>query len=1658
MTARVDSRKSFITSLGNFMKQHGFQGVDLDWEYPSATDHVGSANDAANFVALVREMRVAWNKNYGMSVTLPPDSYLGGFNAKGMEQHVDFFNYLSYDLLRDKINAGKPTAPSSTSFSTDVREIEKAAAALWTAKLDPKKVNLGLSKAGRGFTLSDPRKCSHSKCPVSGKSKPGPCTNELGLMSNVEINDVIKARGLKAQLDPASMSKEISWDDQWIGYDDDETFKMKTDWAAENCFGGTTLFSLDLDSGEGRQVDIGKMPDGGVIVVAPPAGSISSAVAGKSTTSAKPGQPIVPVLPIQPAPGKSPSPASVSGSSSTRAAQQTRSTQSSKPVSSSTALTSTAAGQTPAAAAPLVIPGIATIPAPTMAPDSMVVAGAVAVSGLVAAGVAAQKGLSEGQKAMTNLAKSDSPKSDDVMLALGTLGAAYASMQVLDKQARMLDIKTLPGDTKPFIEKFKTSLPSMISGTRDTITHLTNSMKNPARINKDDIKKADRIMGEQGSVFKQIVPVIKPLLDWKIPKGFNDIILPGILTLPSPTLGDKWTGTVIPNTLSVPSPSTPWDAALLLFVGAKGAAGAAGSSSGGGGAGGLLASLLNLAKQAEGAVKGAADAMNVLSTLCKRDAFSCPISFLKKLPNTMSQLLAATEDVGGLGAGLDAIELDAFPPADISRVVSVQNANRNLFNVLKGTLSDLANIITHPPAALQLLKKNSPAYVAGGAVLTLLSKTNGGSIGALPWNAVGAKKGRNEYFMVTVPNTPVKVFHDFIRKLPDKGAGPQRLYDWPRQYQTYVGKLTRKEAEAVNTASIIAVISGNRIRVVGEPMAIEGEPAGKDRMLSRSALRSNGTRLESRMDPLLLSTTTLRGISPGEGVENGPNGMYDVGPPVLGRPSTAAPGEEVEGDVLAALAIGNTVGVANKATLVAVQADGLRGEETIAEAYEAWRWIVSDVQTKNRQRKAVTSYSKSWEYSETFANNQHVDYNTWSLDRPDQGDSFLPLLVDLWLANIITVFGAGQLPPMIQRRPTGGLSNLGYWTPQRFANDKNGLIVVGHVTRGGAHPRDARSGTNWIRNRDVGPAYPMARDNTDQTLVGEITLYALGESVDIIDGSDDRGFKRAAGNILTAPQIAGLAAYYLTLPGFSWPPDLSFFFKRWLKDHTRRPPVSPDGHDVAHNNAYEYLRLCQEGNDDGLVTPPAGEERRPPQRRRWTIKLETVSNLIRGIFNRQENVRETVIFEKGRLTDPKYSNQCWGGYQPIYQPDTLLPIINETCFSEKFKGKSISFHETDMASFINETCTTSKSFPFRPSKPAKSDKGVNLSLAAANVTKPVEYKQQDCLTGFYLALNNCDEEQPDKIYGGSLQVGDVQYFVYAEKASAPPKSSSEVPKPSPPPAPPKPSPQPPPPKGTVCNAKYNSKYPFFHDFDPRDMYALINRTCSSRPSKTNSQVDAFSIRNNGEVSLEMQSSGREMKPPWDRECIHGFTTAVDSCDQDSDKHYGGTVELDKVKFAVGARTVDTKPKDCHCTPKFSLPFKKPDMVNWIRDFCGNTNAFDIDVIIPRDEPGNKPLAEFHVHPKKAKMVIGFDKGFCTKGFQAAVDHCNKVKDKDQNTADLWGGECRLNDIVFQATAPLLRPKKPDDKSKDKPKGKPPNDQDFGKDGDLGLGDGDGGKK
>lgn len=99
MASSSNNRQTFINGLIKFMDTYGFDGVDLDWEYPAADDRGGVAADKENYVALVKDLKSAFGTDYGLSVTLPTSYwYLQHFDLESMQDSVDWFNFMAYDL------------------------------------------------------------------------------------------------------------------------------------------------------------------------------------------------------------------------------------------------------------------------------------------------------------------------------------------------------------------------------------------------------------------------------------------------------------------------------------------------------------------------------------------------------------------------------------------------------------------------------------------------------------------------------------------------------------------------------------------------------------------------------------------------------------------------------------------------------------------------------------------------------------------------------------------------------------------------------------------------------------------------------------------------------------------------------------------------------------------------------------------------------------------------------------------------------------------------------------------------------------------------------------------------------------------------------------------------------------------------------------------------------------------------------------------------------------------------------------------------------------------------------------------------------------------------------------------------------------------------
>jgi len=174
--------------------------------------------------------------------------YLAAFGPKRLEPYVSFFNFMAYDLhgAWEEARLGAYLRPQAS-----LLDIESTILPAWFDKMDPAKINLGVPYYARGYTVSN-TSCMDIGCPYSGLSHAGPCTVTDGILSLVEIQRIVSQRYISPKVIPDILQRQITFGDQWIPYDDRNTFAAKAQYADQHCLGGMMIWSIDLAASNGR--------------------------------------------------------------------------------------------------------------------------------------------------------------------------------------------------------------------------------------------------------------------------------------------------------------------------------------------------------------------------------------------------------------------------------------------------------------------------------------------------------------------------------------------------------------------------------------------------------------------------------------------------------------------------------------------------------------------------------------------------------------------------------------------------------------------------------------------------------------------------------------------------------------------------------------------------------------------------------------------------------------------------------------------------------------------------------------------------------------------------------------------------------------------------------------------------------------------------------------------------------------------------------------------------------------------------------------------------------------------------------------------------------------------------------------------------------------
>lgn len=250
-----DSRKTFARSCADFAGDNGFDGVDIDWEFPVSGGEKGNVErpaDKHNFTLLLAELRKqldargkADGKRYILTMAAPAFG-LGRIEVDQIHGYLDFINLMTYDFAGEwsthtGFNAALfpvPDHPEQASASTSVE-------GYLAGGVPREKIVLGVPFYGRGWTgvkdenngLFQPREPKPAKGARVGPS-------EYRYIKD-DANGKLGKRFWHEQAKVPYL-----WNAQtrtFITYDDPQSLRLKAAYAREQKLGGVMFWELEHD-------------------------------------------------------------------------------------------------------------------------------------------------------------------------------------------------------------------------------------------------------------------------------------------------------------------------------------------------------------------------------------------------------------------------------------------------------------------------------------------------------------------------------------------------------------------------------------------------------------------------------------------------------------------------------------------------------------------------------------------------------------------------------------------------------------------------------------------------------------------------------------------------------------------------------------------------------------------------------------------------------------------------------------------------------------------------------------------------------------------------------------------------------------------------------------------------------------------------------------------------------------------------------------------------------------------------------------------------------------------------------------------------------------------------------------------------------------------
>ncbi|MEZ4663548.1 MAG: glycosyl hydrolase family 18 protein [Caldilineaceae bacterium] len=257
-----EARARFTQSCVDFMARYGFDGIDIDWEYPVGGGLAGNGarpEDKQNFTLLLAELRraldargVADGRDYLLSIAAPAGPTLyANFELDKIHAYLDWINVMAYDFhtgAESTTNLHAPLFAAADDPSADATQLNVDAAlrAYLDAGVPAAKLIMGMPFYGHGWSGVD---AAHNGLYQSSMGQPSG-TWEPGIFDYMDLAanyiDAGYSRQWHAEANAPWLYSAAS--KIMISYDDAESIVRKTDYIRQHNLGGAMIWELSADS------------------------------------------------------------------------------------------------------------------------------------------------------------------------------------------------------------------------------------------------------------------------------------------------------------------------------------------------------------------------------------------------------------------------------------------------------------------------------------------------------------------------------------------------------------------------------------------------------------------------------------------------------------------------------------------------------------------------------------------------------------------------------------------------------------------------------------------------------------------------------------------------------------------------------------------------------------------------------------------------------------------------------------------------------------------------------------------------------------------------------------------------------------------------------------------------------------------------------------------------------------------------------------------------------------------------------------------------------------------------------------------------------------------------------------------------------------------